>query len=189
MDVPLLGDLVISWNPKTGEVKELYSLFDYLPATGIGAAQNVFPQDCNGTKPMVLDWSHANSISVSDYDGSYIVSARALSTICSFKPLPDLGGVNWCISGENPDVSDFTFESEDDKFSGQHSVYQLGNGNLLMMDNSNARVEIYNTSTTSRGIEYELDWDTMVAKVLWQYPLVYTNHEGRLGPTLSVYYL
>jgi hypothetical protein len=178
MPYPLVGNTLFSWEPESGNVNELYNLFDYFAPTDTGVCQGMIGQMCNGKMEQAVDWSHANSMSVSGYDGSYIVSIRALSTVCSFKPLPDLGGINWCISTEVPQMSNFTFESEDDMFSGQHSVYQLESGNLIMLDNSVKRVT-EGEATTSRGIEYELDWDTMVAKVMWQFQLPYTNHEGR----------
>ena len=77
---------------------------------------------------------HANSASVSAFDGNLIVSIRHLSAVCSFALPPPppgsddaTGGLRWCLSSELPGRSNFTFAGGDpDKFFNQHAVRPAG---------------------------------------------------------------
>ena len=120
----------------------ILSLSLFLPEGSSGDDESSgYEESCNGTTTVANDWTHANSVSVSALDGSLIVSIRHLSTVCSFAPPPALGGINWCVSSELPGRSNFSFADEADMFFNQHAALQLANGNLVLFDNGNARVE------------------------------------------------
>lgn len=178
---------MVSWDFENGDLAVLYDLFDYFdPVTERGYLSNsVFRASCNSSESQVTDdWSHMNSVSVSAFDGSLIVSIRHLSTVCSFQAPPLLAGINWCISSELPQRSNYTFDKSATKFYDQHAVEQLASGNLIMFDNGDARVmgNYSGGGTTSRGLELNLDRDTMVASVVWEFPVTYDSHEGSVYP-------
>ena len=86
----------------------------------------------------------------------------------------------WVLSGELPHISNFTFENDEDRFYNQHHPRQLANGNILLIDNGNARPgAATDAERWSRAIEYELDWERMVARAVWQFRApFYSSHGG-----------
>jgi hypothetical protein len=191
LKIPQVGDKVVVWDLQTGELVTLFDLFDFFdPVTERGYMSNgTFPASCNGEGEIANDWSHLNSVSTSAFDGSLIVSIRHLSAICSFQAAP--AEINWCISSELENRSDYTFDEDASKFFNQHAVQQLPSGNLLLFDNGDARVEggYAGGGTTSRGIELKLDLATKVASVVWEYPVMYDSHQGSVYPLGSGHYL
>ena len=139
---------------------------------------------------MANDWTHANSVSVSAYDGSLIVSIRHLSTVCSFAPPTAAAaerGINWCLSSELPGRSNFSFADEADMFFNQHAALQLANGNLVLFDNGNARVEEGwgGGDMFSRGVEYALSFGSEgqgTASKVWELRVAYDSHQGSVYP-------
>lgn len=194
LDLPQVGDNVVSWDFQSGELTVLIDLFDFFdPVTERGYLSNsTYRASCNSNESQwTNDWSHLNSVSVSAFDGSLIVSIRHLSTICSFQAPPLLAGIKWCISSELPHRSNYTFDEGATKFYDQHAVQQLPSGNLIMFDNGNARVKVGygGGGTTSRGLELNLNQETMVASVAWEYPVTYDSHEGSVYPLENGHFL
>ena len=172
-------------------VQVLYDLFDYFdPVTERGMLSDEgqddggFPMECNGNQTIANDWSHANSVSVSSFDNSLIVSIRQFSTVCSFKPPPLLGGINWCVSSELPDRSDFKWENATDQFFNQHAALQLADGNIVLFDNGNSRPEsnYIGGKQFSRGIEYAFDQSAGTIKKVWELRTAYDSHQGSVYP-------
>lgn len=186
---PQIGDVVVSYDVATNSISEVVNLWDHFdPVTERGylsnnGTANPNLETCNGTTANAYDWSHLNSVAVSKYDQSLIVSIRHLSTVCSFEA-PPKSGLRWCVSSELPGRSNFNWIDDDDKFYDQHGVGQLANGNLYLFDNGNARVEGgYNGGgENSRGMEYELDFDAWTIKKVWSVDTVYCSHEGNVSP-------
>eukprot|EP00613_Pedinella_sp_CCMP2098_P014240 CAMPEP_0171752948 /NCGR_PEP_ID=MMETSP0991-20121206/42936_1 /TAXON_ID=483369 /ORGANISM="non described non described, Strain CCMP2098" /LENGTH=535 /DNA_ID=CAMNT_0012354461 /DNA_START=242 /DNA_END=1849 /DNA_ORIENTATION=+ len=186
--LPQIGNTVAEWDFEGGgSWRDLYDLSEFFdPSSERGfLSRSTYAASCNGTTlPRVQDWTHANSVSVSAFDGSLIVSVRQLSTVCSFLPEPPAegsgGGLQWCVSSEFPDRSNFTFVDEADMFFNEHAVMQLESGNLVLFDNGNARVEggYAGGGSNSRGIEFELDWSALTIRKVWDLPVVYDSHQG-----------
>jgi hypothetical protein len=193
LTIPQVGDKVVVWDLQTGELATLFDLFDFFdPVTERGYMSNgTFPASCNGQGEIANDWSHLNSVSTSAFDGSLIVSIRHLSAICSFQAYPAPAAINWCISSELENRSDYTFDEDASKFFNQHAVQQLPSGNLLLFDNGDARVEggYAGGGTTSRGMELKLDPATKVASVAWEYSVVYNSHQGSVYPLEGGHFL
>jgi hypothetical protein len=71
------------------------------------------------------------------------------------------GDIIWRLGGEN---NQFTFTNDPIRFSYQHGIRRLTNGNIILYDNGN-----YHTPPFSRAIEYSLDEVNMKATLKWQY--------------------
>jgi hypothetical protein len=210
LDLPQIGNQVVEWDfSNTGDLRVLYDISEFFNASterGYGST-GTFTSTCNGTTAEVVDdWTHMNSVSVSAFDGSLIVNVRSFSTVCSFlypepsPPPPPLtkgggpssssssrsSGLQWCVSSELPDRSNFTFLNESDLFFQEHAVLQLENGNLLLYDNGNARVEAgyAGGGDSSRGVEYALDFEAMTISKVWEYSTIYDSHQGSNSPLI-----
>lgn len=169
------GQEVVKWDRTTNVLTSVYDMFDFFdPVTEEAWLDESFDGilDCDfegdSTSWTVTDYSHCNSVSVG-LDDNYIVSSRGLSAILSLHK--DGSGQMWRLSSGN--VTDFSFNHEDDKFYNQHYVRQLQNGNLIMIDNGNSRPEDTDvegsSSEYSRAIEYELDFDNMTVTKVWEF--------------------
>lgn len=164
------GGEVITWDLQTAEISHFDNLFDEItPFRDIytereGASYHTFDAICRTAEySLVIDYMHMNSVQVSRYDGSLIISLHSLSTVVSLN-YPE-GGVNWIISCSMAHLSSFAFESDNAMFSHQHDVQQIENGNLLLMDNGHKVNNILN----SRALELQLDFDKNVVQVGWQH--------------------
>jgi hypothetical protein len=137
--------------------------------THFGLADNVEPS------PGQLDFDHANAIALAS-DGNYIVSWRNFDAITKIDATT--GSVIWTLASPWAHVaSDFTITGDPlGGFSAQHSVREVGNGNLLIFDNGT-----HHSPAQSRAVEYALDPAAHTASLVWEYrhsPPVYTQFTG-----------
>jgi hypothetical protein len=102
--------------------------------------------------------AHINSVCV-DLDGNLIVSARNLDEVTKINR--KTGDIIWRFGGKN---NQFRFTNDSIRFSAQHSVSVLPNGNVLMFDNG-----AYRRPAFSRAIEYHLDAAGKTAERVWSY--------------------
>jgi len=106
-----------------------------------------------------FDLVHPSSLDIGR-DGNYLVSLQALDEVA--KVNARTGAILWRLGGRN---SDFTFTGDPlGGFSGQHSVRELENGNLLMFDNRSGPDPL-----ASRAVEYRLDQGAGTATMVWEY--------------------
>ena len=111
------GAKIVDWDLSTNTIKYPYNLFNFLDpflnAYYEGADFGTYDEYCNAGNESVtaVDWMHMNSVSISDYDGSYIVSIHALDTIISL--YADGSGVQWILSSSMKHLS--TLEWKDDR--------------------------------------------------------------------------
>jgi hypothetical protein len=106
----------------------------------------------------ILDFTHANAVDISA-DGSYLISFRNMSQVIKVN---QTGSIVWKLGGVD---GDFQFVNDPlDRFSLQHGLRELPNGNLLLFDNGNGH-----GPPQSRGAEYHLDLNAMTATLVWQY--------------------
>jgi hypothetical protein len=121
------------------------------------------------------DWTHTNSISMG-CDNNIIVSVRHLSAILSFDF--DTFAKQWVLATEVD--SDFTFNSEEDMFYSPHGTHQTEDCHIMMYDNANTRADSMEVQADrwSRGAEYELDFDTMTANLVWEFRTEYSAAKG-----------
>ena len=187
----------IAWNSNlTAAQANVDPAYDSTPVS-LAADFNEWFEDW-GALSRKSDWIHVNAIrrvtaSVGglsvDY---YIASLRHLSAVVAFSYNPgessseDIAQHLWTLSGEVD--SDFQLQSDldgvDPRFWNQHDASILDNGNLLLFDNANVITYMAtgqrtfdtvsfmpNTEqrTTSRAVEYQLDFTTMTATLVWEF--------------------
>ena len=133
----------------------------------------------------VFQWTGLNSVSVGPR-GNVILSSRVRNQVVSLSA--DLRAIEWQLHG--PD-SDYRFPDPNDRFYGQHTAAQLGNGNVLLFDNGWGRPDSEG-GAYSRALELRLDEAAGTAVKVWEYrptPDIYTRGKGsayrlRSGNTL-----
>lgn len=105
-----------------------------------------------------VDYVHGNAIE-RDNDGNILISSRHLSEISKINR--STGNFVWRLGGVH---NDFTFPNDSIKFSYQHDIRRIANGNVTLFDNGN-----YHSPSFSRAVEYQLDEVNKVATLVWEY--------------------
>src|SRR5262245_47329771 len=93
----------------------------------------------------VVDYVHGNSIDV-DSDCNLIISCRHMNEVTKISRAS--GEIIWRLGGRN---NQFAID-DPIRFSHQHDVRRLPNGNLTLFDNGNFRLPLF-----SRAVEYAID--------------------------------
>jgi hypothetical protein len=118
----------------------------------------------------MVDYSHGNAIEL-DNDGNLMISSRHMDEITKINRTT--GDIMWRLGGKN---NQFTFVNDPDKFSYQHAIRRISNGNITLFDNGN-----YHNPPHSRAVEYHLDETNKVATLVWQY----RNSPDVFGPAMG----
>lgn len=180
------GEKIVLWQPVSNEVTYMYNLFDYLNpyrdistgGTGYSAYEHMTAHCTKKTYKPIMDYMHMNSVSVSEYEASFIVSLHSLDTIMSL--YTNGTGLLWILSSSLKEKSTFLLKNSKAQFAGQHDVRQLPNGHLLMMDNS------YDTNECdkcSRALMIRLDFDKRIAECEWEHVI---HHQSLLGGSIRI---
>lgn len=111
----------------------------------------------NLTAPIV-DYVHGNAIEP-DRDGNIMISSRHLSEITKISRAT--GNIIWRLGGVQ---NQFTFINDTLKFSYQHDIRRIANGNITLFDNGN-----FHSPQFSRAVEYKLDEVNKTATLVWQF--------------------
>jgi hypothetical protein len=85
------------------------------------------------------------------------------------------GDIIWRLGGRN---NQFTFLNDSIRFSHQHDIRRLPNGNITMFDNGN-----FHTPPFSRAVEYRLDEQQRTTELVWEFrntPAIYTFATGNV---------
>lgn len=106
----------------------------------------------------VIDAVHGNAIEL-DNDGNIMISSRHLDEITKINRTT--GDIIWRLGGKN---NQFTFLNDTLKFTYQHAIRRISNGNITLYDNGNFHEPAY-----SRAVEYALDEVNKTASAVWQY--------------------
>lgn len=145
-DTLVSGEAVWIWNMETGTVEQVWSAWDH------------FDWDTDrGARSVPDDWLHANALSVGPR-GNLILSLHFLNQIVSIAA--DYQSLEWRLGGVNATIA----VSSADAFNGQHSVFELPGGHVLLFDNN---YEGAPAGGHSRGLELEIDGDS--ARAVWEY--------------------
>ena len=105
-----------------------------------------------------IDYVHGNAIEI-DTDGNIMISSRHMDEITKINRTT--GDIIWRLGGKN---NQFTFVNDPIRFSYQHAIRRIINGNITLFDNGN-----YHSPPFSRAVEYSLDEANRVATLVWQY--------------------
>jgi hypothetical protein len=119
-----------------------------------------------------IDYVHANALEV-DADGNILLSARNMDEITKIDR--STGDIIWRLGGIN---NQFTFINDSIRFSHQHDIRRLPNGNITMFDNGN-----FHAPPFSRAVEYRLDEQRRTAELTWEFrnsPSIYAFATGNV---------
>ncbi|MBN1782058.1 aryl-sulfate sulfotransferase [bacterium] len=105
-----------------------------------------------------IDFIHMNAIAV-DLDGHYLVSCRNMSEITKIHR--ETGEIIWRLGGS---MDQFQWIGCPERFSYQHDVRVLPNGNITIYDNGN-----YHEPHFSRVLEIKIDDRAGTAEKVWEY--------------------
>lgn len=112
-----------------------------------------------------IDYIHGNAIEL-DNDGNLMISSRHLDEITKINRTT--GNIIWRLGGKK---NEFVFSNDPLRFSYQHGIRRLTNGNIILYDNGN-----YHTPQQSRAVEYTLDEQQKIVTKVWEYkntPVIY----------------
>lgn len=147
-DTVVAGEAVWVWDMETRDVEKVWSSWDHFDWDGD-----------RGPRSRPDDWLHANALSVGPR-GNLLMSLHFLDQVISIAP--DYQSIEWRLGGTNASIG----LSESDQFYGQHSAFELDDGNILLFDNQ-YRTAAQDPPEFSRGLELEIDGDS--AWVAWEY--------------------
>jgi hypothetical protein len=117
-----------------------------------------------------IDYVHGNAIEI-DNDGNLLISSRHLDEITKINRAT--GEIIWRLGGLH---NQFTFINDTLRFTYQHAVRRISNGNITIFDNGN-----WHTPQFSRAVEYSLDEINKTATLVWEY-----RHNPRVfGPYMG----
>jgi hypothetical protein len=111
-----------------------------------------------------IDFMHTNALEI-DNDGHLLASHRHLDQITKIDR--NTGEFIWRLGGM---MNEFTFIDDPEKFSYQHDIRRIANGNITLFDNGN-----YNPGGYSSAKEYELDEVNKTATLVWSYSRANNN--------------
>ncbi len=164
-DVSVRGDSVLELGADGGLLWE-WSAFDYLDTTRFPGALSLGQT----MDRKAVDWTHANGIQYNEWDDTILLSLRHQSQVILIDHVT--GDLLWTL-GEEGDFELTTGEW----FYNQHAPELLEDGRILIYDNGNERPS--QGGRQSRGVIYQLDYDSMTASQVWEFDSEF--YTGRLG--------
>jgi hypothetical protein len=108
--------------------------------------------------PNKVDWTHANAVEP-DNDGNILLSCRHFDEITKIDR--QTGDIIWRFGGKR---NQFTCANDPLKFSGQHDIRRISNGDITILDNGT-----YNVPPLARALEYSLNESAKTATLVWGY--------------------
>ena len=118
----------------------------------------------------IIDYVHGNAVEL-DTDGNLMISNRHMDEITKINR--STGDIIWRLGGKK---NQFTFINDTLRFSHQHDIRRLANGNISLFDNGNTH-----TPSFSRALEYRLDEENKTATLVWQYPDTVERYSLAMG--------
>lgn len=106
----------------------------------------------------LIDYIHGNAIELDD-DNNLLISSRHIDEITKIDR--STGDIIWRLGGKN---NMFTILNDTMRFSHQHDIRRINNGNITFFDNGSFRFPEY-----SRAVEYALDTVNYTATLVWQF--------------------
>jgi arylsulfate sulfotransferase len=169
---PVTDDPVVEFLPD-GTLRNEWFLTDMLHPTRIG-------YDSLVSRPEGFDWAHANAVIYDASDDSIIASLRHQDAVIKFSRAT--GDLVWILGPhENwpPEFQPYLLHPVGSSFVWQfhqHAPMITGDGTLVLFDNGNRRASPFDGTAPvpdnenfSRGVEYQIDEDTMHVRQVWEY--------------------
>ncbi len=108
-----------------------------------------------------IDYVHGNAIEL-DNDGNILLSSRHLDEVTKIQR--QTGEIIWRWGGFKSKNNQYVFVNDPIRFSHQHDIRRLDNGNVTLYDNGSLH-----TPRESSAIEYELDEENKIATRIWRF--------------------
>jgi hypothetical protein len=106
-----------------------------------------------------------------DNDGNILLSCRHFNEITKIDR--QTGAIIWRFGGKR---NQFTCTNDPLKFSGQHDIRRITNGNITLLDNGT-----YGVPPLARALEYQLDESSKSATLVWDYSYNSSLFSNALG--------
>jgi hypothetical protein len=183
----LVTDIVVLFDPETGEVLERFPLADYFDPRDDPVAYNLcglpFPQVFPNwlyapIDPLVRDWTHANAIEVDEPNNTLIVSIRHLDALIGIRWKDDGAGPAGELLWHSGPLGDLELVSGE-WHRHQHAPEVQEDGTVLVYDNGNQRPGRGTPDAPfySRAVRYRIDPEAGTVEQLWEYV---SNRDGAL---------
>lgn len=117
-----------------------------------------------------IDYVHGNAIEI-DNDSNIMISSRHLDEITKINR--STGSIIWRMGGRQ---NQFTFTNDTLRFTYQHAVRRISNGNITIFDNGN-----FHAPPFTRAIEYSINESAKTATLVWEYrhtPGIFSSYLG-----------
>ncbi len=172
--VDVLGDSIVVLDANF-QVRWAWSSFDHLdPSRSAILDEKCIPVACPSSLPgpyeTTNDWTHANALGYSPGDGNLIISLRHQDWVVKidYSDGTGRGEVLWRLGAEG----DFELDSADPLawHSHSHDSSWISNSEFVIFDNGNTRCLAFG-DCESRGQVYELDEDSLTARLSYSTPL------------------
>jgi hypothetical protein len=174
----LIADIVVLFDPTSGEKLNEFSLFDYFDPRANPTAFNlcglplpwVFPNWLYAPlDPLVRDWTHANAIEADTETNTLLVSIRHLDAVIAVRWKDDTDGAAGELLWHSGPFGDLQLLTGD-WHRYQHAPEFGPGSSLLVYDNGNRRVGADGAPNLySRAVEYVLDTDAKTISQVWEY--------------------
>lgn len=174
----LVADIVVLFDPDTGEILDEFNLFDYFDPRDDPAGLNlcglplpfVFPNWLySPIDPLVRDWTHANAIEADVENNALLVSIRHLDAIIALRWKDDADGPAGELLWHSGPLGDLELLNGD-WHRYQHAPEVGPGSSILVYDNGNRRLGPDGQPLLySRAVEYVIDQDAGTASQVWEY--------------------
>ena len=168
----------LSYDAPLGTNK-FYALFDLNPnSTGLARYDTVSGKEDEVRHDVYLSPDYPNHIQYLDGDAFVLTGNKEASPeVCSFFLMDqDSQDVIWCVGGANSDFAMFDIDGSPvgaarnySFWNVNHGLEYFGDGEYMVFANSRNATDL-----RSRVAIVDLNFDTMVARVVWDFPLPYT---------------
>ncbi len=178
----LISDVVVEFEPETGNVVHEWHLDDYFHPQATPADSNICPFAPAFAVPVFLytamgdvkDWTHANAAVLDEGRNAILVSVRHLDALLAIRYADDADGKSGDLLWRLGPGGDFTLEGQGELQYHQHAVEVQDDGSLLLYDNGNDRPGTDGTSPDvnqhpySRAVRFALDEASKTVTQEWE---------------------
>ena len=175
-DATVINEIVLEFDPLTGETINRWRLLDMLDPHRIGF--NSLNVGAGGGLPG-FSWSHTNAVIHDARDDSVIVSLRHQDAVIKFSRTT--GELIWILGTHDnwgPAFQPYLLTPVGQPFAfqfHQHAPQITKHGTVMLFDNGNFRaspfvgVPVADRDNFSRAVEYRIDEETMEVEQVWEY--------------------
>ena len=159
------GERIVEWDENGNEIWS-WDVFDYFDLDDFDFINGFWEYAASNNEP--FDWTHFNALAYDENENMIYVSSKNLSRITKINK--NSGEIIWHVGrrwlGENNIIEP---AEQTDRFSGQHGLQLLNNGNLVIFDNGiSSGINDGTNIEKSRAMELKV---SDILEVVWSYTL------------------